>query len=55
MNQQVGEHKDSAKPGLHLPLEPNPVLVEHARERADKVHNRIADHIMLFAGSMPFV
>jgi uncharacterized membrane protein len=40
---------------FHLPLEPNPVLVEHARERAANVQNRIADHITLFAGSMAFV
>ena len=36
-------------------LEPNPVLVEHARERADSVQNRIADRITAFAGSMGFV
>ena len=40
---------------LHLPLEPNPALVEHAKRRADSVQNRIADHITLFAGSMAFV
>ena len=39
----------------HLPLEPNPVLVEHAEQRAKSVQNRIADHITLFAGSMAFV
>ena len=44
-----------AGPRIHLPLEPNPVLVEHAKQRADKVQNRIADHITLFAGSMLFV
>jgi hypothetical protein len=44
-----------AKPRLHLPLEPNPVLVEHARERADSIQNRIADRITLFAGSVAFV
>jgi uncharacterized membrane protein len=36
-------------------LEPNPVLVEHARERAGSVQNRIADRITAFAGSMAFV
>ena len=36
-------------------MEPNPVLVEHAKRRAEKVQNRIADHITLFAGSMAFV
>jgi uncharacterized membrane protein len=40
---------------FHLPLEPNPALVEHARQRAESVQNRIADHITLFAGSMAFV
>ena len=39
----------------HLPLEPNPVLIEHARERAESVQNRIADRITAFAGSMRFV
>ena len=40
---------------IHLPLEPNPLLVEHARQRADSVQNRIADKITTFAGSMTFV
>jgi uncharacterized membrane protein len=39
----------------HLPLEPNPVLLEHARQRADSVNNRVADLITAFAGSMLFV
>jgi uncharacterized membrane protein len=39
----------------HLPLEPNPVLVEHAEQRARSVQNRIADQITDFAGSMWFV
>jgi uncharacterized membrane protein len=39
----------------HLSLEPNPVLVEHAKERAQSVQNRIADRITQFAGSMAFV
>jgi len=38
-----------------LDLEPNPALVEHARERAESVQNRIADRITRFAGSMAFV
>jgi uncharacterized membrane protein len=38
-----------------LPLEPNPVLVEHAEQRAQDVQNRIADRITAFAGSMAFV
>ena len=39
----------------HVSLEPNPVLVEHAKERAENVQNRIADQITTFAGSMWFV
>ena len=38
-----------------LPLEPNPVLVEQARERAESVQNRVADRITAFSGSMSFV
>ena len=38
-----------------LVLEPNPALVEHARERAENTQNRIADRITAFAGSMGFV
>ena len=40
---------------LQLPIEPNPVLVEQARKRAEDVQNRIADRITDFAGSMQFV
>ena len=39
----------------HLPLEPNPALLKHARQRAESVQNRIADQITTFAGSMAFV
>jgi uncharacterized membrane protein len=39
----------------HLPQEHNPALVEHAKERAESVQNRIADQITTFAGSMWFV
>jgi uncharacterized membrane protein len=39
----------------HLSLEPNPALLEHARERAESLQNRIADRITAFAGSMRFV
>jgi uncharacterized membrane protein len=39
----------------HLPLEPNPVLVEHAEQRARNAQNRLADRITAFAGSMAFV
>ena len=37
------------------PLEPNPALLAHAKERAESVQNRIADKITKFAGSMLFV
>jgi uncharacterized membrane protein len=36
-------------------LEPNPALMEHAKQRAESVQNRIADKITQFAGSMLFV
>ncbi len=39
----------------HLPIQPNPALVEHAERRAESVQNRIADRITAFAGSMRFV
>ncbi len=35
--------------------QPHPALVEHARERATSVQNRIADMITSYAGSMHFV
>ena len=38
-----------------LPLEPNPVLVHQAEQRAQSIQNRIADRITAFAGSMSFV
>jgi uncharacterized membrane protein len=38
-----------------LPKEPNPALLEHAKQRAESVQNRIADQITAFAGSMLFV
>jgi uncharacterized membrane protein len=39
----------------HMPLEPNPVLVEHAKQRAASAQNQVADRITAFAGSMWFV
>src|SRR6476659_4646514 len=40
---------------LHaLPVH-NPALLEHARQRAERQQNRLADHITAFAGSMAFV
>ena len=38
-----------------LRIEPNPVLKQHARERAESIQNNIADRITAFAGSMSFV
>ena len=40
-------------PTLEPPI--NPALVEHARERRERVENRVADGITTFAGSMTFV
>ncbi len=37
------------------PLNPHPALVQHAKERAQSVQNRIADRITAYAGSMHFV
>jgi uncharacterized membrane protein len=39
----------------HRPLEPNPVFVQHAQERAQSIENRVSDQITGFAGSMRFV
>ena len=39
----------------HVSLEPNPALVEHAKQRAQSLQNQIADQITAFAGSMWFV
>ena len=39
----------------HVPVQPNPALLEHAVERQKKLENRIADRITAFAGSMQFV
>jgi uncharacterized membrane protein len=36
-------------------MERNPALVEHAKQRAESVQNRVADQITTFAGSMWFV
>lgn len=38
-----------------LKLEVNPVLAQHAKERAESIQNKIADAITTFAGSMSFV
>ena len=47
--------EDLAKVRDKLEIDVNPALVEHARQRADSVQNRIADRITAFAGSMMFV
>ena len=51
----TGSQSQEVERAKWLPLEPNPLLVEHARERAESVQNRIADRITAFAGSMLFV
>jgi uncharacterized membrane protein len=33
----------------------NPALIEHARQRRERVENRVADRITAFSGSMQFV
>ena len=39
----------------HLSPDPNPALLEHAKQRAESAQNRVADQITTFAGSMRFV
>ena len=39
----------------YLRPEPNPALVEQAKQRAQSLQNRLADRITAFAGSMSFV
>ena len=51
----TGSQPQEVERGKWLPLEPNPALIEHTRERAESVQNRIADRITSFAGSMRFV
>jgi uncharacterized membrane protein len=46
---------EPAKPVKAAAPEPNPALVEHARERAESLQNRIADRITAFSGSMRFI
>ena len=52
---QRGVQADLEKVRDKLEIDVNPALVEHARQRADNVQNRIADRITAFAGSMMFV
>jgi uncharacterized membrane protein len=49
------EHSTVVQRRSRLPLEPNPVLLEHARQRAESLNNQVADLITEFAGSMLFV
>jgi uncharacterized membrane protein len=54
----IGQTSNASEPGNRLApvkLQPSPVLVQHAEERAQSVQNRIADRITAFAGSMRFV
>ena len=51
----TGSQPQQSEHGKWLPLEPNPALIEHARERAESAQNRFADRITAFAGSMAFV
>jgi uncharacterized membrane protein len=51
----TGSEPQQSEQGKWLPLEPNPALIEHARERAESAQNRFADRITAFAGSMAFV
>jgi len=46
------ERSTSVPSGIHLA---NPALLEHARERGQRLENRIADRITAFSGSMRFV
>jgi uncharacterized membrane protein len=39
----------------NISLDPNPALLEHAKQRAESAQNRVADRITAFAGSMRFV
>jgi uncharacterized membrane protein len=40
---------------MRLPEPINPALLEHQKERADAVQNRVSDKITAFSGSMAFV
>ncbi len=51
----AGSQSQQVERPKRLAVEPNPALVEHARERAESAQNRIADRITAFAGSMGFV
>jgi uncharacterized membrane protein len=53
--QPVREHVRRSVVPVDLPVPINPALLQHQRERASDVQNRIADKITTFAGSMAFV
>jgi uncharacterized membrane protein len=40
---------------VKLPLPVSPELLEHEKQRADDVQNRVSDRITMFSGSMAFV
>ncbi len=44
-NGSTNDHSAVLERISHLSLEPNPVLMEHAKHRAESVQNRIADRI----------
>src|SRR3954467_4067498 len=48
---------DAVRPTSYAEGKPvvNPALIEHARQRREKVENRIADRVTAFSGSMLFV
>jgi uncharacterized membrane protein len=52
---RVSEHVRRSVVPVDLPVPINPALLQHTRERAGDVQNRIADKITTFAGSMAFV
>ena len=53
---RLSVHEVSAVTSRGHPIRPiNPALVEHAKERAQSIENRVADRITEFAGSMRFV
>jgi uncharacterized membrane protein len=54
LGQELHHLEEVARPKPNLELI-NPALAQHARERAQSIENRIADHITAFSGSMRFI
>jgi uncharacterized membrane protein len=54
LGQELHHLEEVARPKSNLELI-NPALAQHARERAESIENRIADHITAFSGSMRFI